>query len=219
MTEPEGTLFLHHHPITGFADERIFLLISHANAFEDGCDIDHTLKRYVAFTCAIGTLAPCCIPQHMVYGKQHNEKREQFMDDTDTLVALTADIVAAHVSNNSVSVADIGGLIGSVHASLAKLTATAEAEPAPPQEPAVSIRASIKPDYLVCLEDGAKVKMLKRYLSTHFGLTPDEYRAKWNLPKDYPMVAPNYAERRRELAMQIGLGKSGRGGRPAKAKG
>ena len=141
------------------------------------------------------------------------------MGDTHTLVALTADIVAAHVSNNSVSVADIGGLIGSVHASLAKLTATPEAESAPPQEPAVSIRASIKPDYLVCLEDGAKVKMLKRYLSTHFGLTPDDYRAKWNLPKDYPMVAPNYAARRRELAMKIGLGKTGRGGRPAKPKG
>ena len=141
------------------------------------------------------------------------------MNDTDTLVALTAEIVAAHVSNNSVTVADIGGLIGSVHASLAKLTTPDEPESAPPQEPAVSIRASIKPEYLVCLEDGAKVKMLKRYLSTHFGLTPDEYRAKWNLPKDYPMVAPNYAARRRELAMEIGLGKSRRGGRPAKAKG
>ena len=141
------------------------------------------------------------------------------MDDTDTLVALTADIVAAHVSNNSVSVADIGGLIGSVHASLAKLTMPAEPEPAPPQEPAVSIRASIKPDHLVCLEDGAKVKMLKGYIRRNFGLTPDEYRAKWGLPKDYPMVAPNYAARRSELAKEIGLGKSGRGGRPAKAKG
>lgn len=113
------------------------------------------------------------------------------MDDTDTLVALTADIVAAHVSNNSVSVVDIGGLISSVHASLAKLTTAAEAERAPPEEPAVTIQASVKPDHLVCLEDGAKVKMLKRYLSTRFGLTPDEYRAKWNLLKDYPMVAPN----------------------------
>ena len=137
------------------------------------------------------------------------------MNDTDTLVALTAEIVAAHVSNNSVTVADIGGLIGSVHASLAKLRATADAELAPPQEPAVSIRASIKPDYLVCLEDGAKVKMLKRYLSTHFGLTPDEYRAKWNLPKDYPMVAPNYAKARSELAKQMGLGQGGR--KPARA--
>lgn len=140
------------------------------------------------------------------------------MADTGGLIELTAYIVAAHVGNNNVSISDIAGLISSVHASLAGL-GEAEAEPAPPQEPAVSIRASIKPDYLVCLEDGAKVKMLKRYLSTHFGMTPDEYRAKWNLPKDYPMVAPNYAARRRELAMEIGLGKSGRGGRLAKPKG
>lgn len=140
------------------------------------------------------------------------------MESQKTLVTLTAEIVTAHVSNNSVSIADMCGLISSIHASLAKLSG-AEAESAPPQEPAVSIRASIKPEYLVCLEDGAKVKMLKRYLSTHFSMTPDEYRAKWNLPKDYPMVAPNYAARRRELAMEIGLGKSGRGGRRAKPKG
>ena len=127
------------------------------------------------------------------------------MADTESLIGLTADIVAAHVGNNNVSISDIAGLISSVHASLAGLS-EAEAVPAPPQEPAVSIRASIKPDYLVCLEDGAKVKMLKRYLSTHFGMTPDEYRAKWNLPKDYPMVAPAYAEARSNLAKKMGLG-------------
>lgn len=138
------------------------------------------------------------------------------MEDTDTLVALTADIVAAHVSNNSVSIADIATLIGSVHASLSGLAEAPEPEPQPEQKPAVSVRASIKPDYLVCLEDGKQVKMLKSYLRTNFNMTPEEYRAKWNLPKDYPMVSPNYAARRRELAMEIGLGKSGRGGRPKK---
>ncbi|ASR53165.1 MucR family transcriptional regulator [Blastomonas fulva] len=139
------------------------------------------------------------------------------MADTEMLVALTADIVAAHVRNNSVSVSDIAGLIGSVHASLSGLGQEAEPEPLPDQKPAVSIRASIKPDYLVCLEDGAKVKLLKGYLRKKFDMTPDEYRAKWNLPKDYPMVPPNYAERRRVLAKEIGLGKGGRGGRPKKA--
>jgi len=140
------------------------------------------------------------------------------MEDTDTLVALTADIVAAHVSNNSVSISDLVTLIGSVHASLSGLGEAPEPEPQPEQKPAVSVRASIKPDYLVCLEDGKQVKMLKSYLRTKFNMTPEEYRAKWNLPKDYPMVSPNYAARRRELAMQIGLGKNGRG-RPKKARG
>jgi predicted transcriptional regulator len=141
------------------------------------------------------------------------------MADTEALVTLTADIVAAHVSNNSVSISDVAGLIGSVHASLSGISNVAVPEVAPAQIAAVSIRASIKPDYLVCLEDGARLKMLKRYLRVNFGMTPDEYRAKWNLPNDYPMVSPNYAARRRELAMEIGLGKSGRGGRPKTAGG
>jgi predicted transcriptional regulator len=141
------------------------------------------------------------------------------MEDTDTLVALTADIVAAHVSNNSVSISDIAALIGSVHASLSGLAQDAEPEPQPEQKPAVSIRASIKPDYLVCLEDGKQVKMLKSYLRTNFNMTPEEYRAKWNLPRDYPMVSPNYAARRRELAKEIGLGKFGRGGGKKKPAG
>ena len=141
------------------------------------------------------------------------------MEDTDTLVALTAEIVAAHVSNNSVSIADIATLIGSVHASLSGLGEAPEPEPQPEQKPAVSVRASIKPDYLVCLEDGKQVKMLKSYLRTNFDMTPEEYRAKWNLPKDYPMVSPNYAARRRELAKEIGLGKFGRGGGKKKPAG
>ena len=133
------------------------------------------------------------------------------MENSETLVTLTADIVAAHVSNNSVAISDIPLVIRSVHEALAGLGT--KAQPAPePQQPAVSVRSSIKPDYIVCLEDGKKLKMMRRYLMTQFGMTPDDYRAKWNLPKDYPMVAPNYAEKRRELAKQIGLGSKGRGG-------
>lgn len=125
----------------------------------------------------------------------------------ETLITLTSDIVAAHVSNNSVAVSDLPLLINNVHEALAGLNSeTAEAEEVRP-EPAVSIRASIKPDYIVCLEDGKKLKMLKRHLMTHYSMTPDDYRARWGLPSDYPMVAPNYAEKRRELAKKIGLGR------------
>ena len=131
------------------------------------------------------------------------------MEDAETLVTLTADIVAAHVSNNSVAISDIPLVIRSVHEALAGLSSKMEPEPEP-QQPAVSVRSSVKPDYIVCLEDGKKLTMMRRYLMTNFGMTPEEYRAKWNLPKDYPMVAPNYAEKRRELAKQIGLGTKGR---------
>lgn len=124
---------------------------------------------------------------------------------TETLIALTADIVSAHVSNNSVAVSDLPLLIQNVHNALASL-GDEVVEPEVKQEPAVSIRASIKPDYIVCLEDGKKLKMLKRHLMTHYQMTPEQYRAKWNLPADYPMVAPNYAEQRRSLAKKIGLG-------------
>ena len=123
----------------------------------------------------------------------------------DTLLSLTADIVAAHVSNNSVAVNDLPNLIQNVHSALSGIAgASAAAEPKP--EPKVSIRASIKPDYIVCLEDGKKLKMLKRHLMTHYNMTPDQYRQKWGLSADYPMVAPNYAEQRRTLAKSIGLG-------------
>lgn len=127
-------------------------------------------------------------------------------DSTETLMTLTADIVAAHVSNNSVAVSDMPTLIANVHAALVGLSAHTPA-PEVRAEPAVSIRASIKPDYIVCLDDGKKLKMLKRHLMTHYGMTPDEYRAKWGLPSDYPMVSPNYAEQRRGLAIKIGLGR------------
>ena len=123
----------------------------------------------------------------------------------DTLLTLTADIVAAHVSNNSVAVNDLPNLIQNVHAALNGISSAASA-PEPKPEPKVSIRSSVKPDYLVCLEDGKKLKMLKRHLMTHYILTPEQYRQKWGLSADYPMVAPNYAEQRRTLAKSIGLG-------------
>jgi predicted transcriptional regulator len=123
----------------------------------------------------------------------------------DTLLTLTADIVAAHVSNNSVAVNDLPNLIQNVHGALSAISGSATAAE-PKLEPKVSIRSSIKPDYIVCLEDGKRLKMLKRHLMTHYNLTPDQYRQKWGLSADYPMVAPNYAEQRRALAKSIGLG-------------
>ncbi|WP_336970819.1 MucR family transcriptional regulator [Sphingobium aromaticiconvertens] len=138
------------------------------------------------------------------------------MSTDETLITLTADIVAAHVSNNSVAVNDLGTLIANVHAALSGLgepTAIAQVK----QEPAVSIRSSIKPDFIVCLEDGKKLKMLKRHLMTHYQMTPADYRAKWNLPADYPMVAPNYAQQRKELAVKIGLGRKPRATAPVEA--
>lgn len=123
----------------------------------------------------------------------------------DTLLTLTADIVAAHVSNNSVAVNDLPNLIQNVHGALTGIAGAASA-PEPRPEPKVSIRSSIKPDYIVCLEDGKRLKMLKRHLMTHYNMTPDQYRQKWGLSVDYPMVAPNYAEQRRALAKAIGLG-------------
>lgn len=127
-------------------------------------------------------------------------------DMRETLITLTSDIVAAHVSNNSVSVNDLPVLISNVYSALAGLEKPVSAEePAP--EPAVSIRASVKNDHIVCLEDGKKLKMLKRHLATRYNMTPEQYRARWNLPADYPMVAPAYAEKRRELAKKIGLGR------------
>ena len=127
-------------------------------------------------------------------------------DMNEMLITLTSDIVAAHLSNNSVAVNEVPSLISNVYGALAGLGQTAKVEEKMP-EPAVSVRSSIKPDYIVCLEDGKKLKMLKRHLMTHYNLTPEQYRARWNLPADYPMVAPNYAEKRRDLAKKIGLGR------------
>ena len=127
-------------------------------------------------------------------------------DMSETLITLTSDIVAAHVSNNSVSVGDLAALITNVYGALAGLGQSVAVVETPP-EPAVSIRSSVKPDHIVCLEDGKKLKMLKRHLMTHFNLTPDQYRARWNLPADYPMVAPNYSATRSKLAKDNGLGR------------
>ena len=129
----------------------------------------------------------------------------KFDHATETLITLTSDIVAAHVSNNSVAVDEVPTLIQNIYGALAGLGAT----PAPEEklEPPVSVRSSVKADHIVCLEDGKKMKMLKRHLMTDHGLTPAEYRARWGLPADYPMVAPDYAEKRRVLAKQIGLGR------------
>lgn len=128
------------------------------------------------------------------------------IDMRETLITLTSDIVAAHVSNNNVAVEDVPQLIASVFGALSGLGEEASAPKTLP-EPAVSIRTSVKKDHIVCLECGKKMKMLKRHLSTEHGMTPEEYRARWNLGPDYPLVAPNYADTRRDLAKKIGLGR------------
>lgn len=129
--------------------------------------------------------------------------------DKAELLALTSQIVSAHVGNNMVPVGDLPRVIEQVYSSLSALDGTAPAqEPRP--EPAVPIRASITPDYIVCLEDGKKLKMLKRHLKTAYDMTPEQYRERWGLAPDYPMVAPNYARQRSDLAKKIGLGTRGR---------
>jgi predicted transcriptional regulator len=125
----------------------------------------------------------------------------------DTFIQLTADIVSAHLSNNSVALEDIAGLIESVFAALSNAS-NPVAPAAANQEPAVSVRASVKPDYIVCLEDGMKLKTLKRHLRTSHDMTPADYRAKWNLPSDYPLVASSYSEKRREVSFATGLGRT-----------
>ena len=142
---------------------------------------------------------------------------EDTNDSNEMLITLTADIVAAHVSNNSVAVSDLPSLISNVHGALAGLSSGGSA-PEVALEPAVPVRSSVKRDYIVCLEDGKKLKMLKRHLMTHYGMTPDDYRAKWGLSADYPMVAPAYAEQRRDLAKAIGLGRAPGSGRKKKVK-
>lgn len=129
------------------------------------------------------------------------------MSDTDLdLISLTADVASAFVANNKVSSAEVPILIKSIHEALTSAGTPPATEDAV-QEPAVSVRSSVKHDYIVCLEDGKKLKMLKRYLRTNYNMTPEDYRAKWKLPRDYPMVAPAYVETRRSLAKTIGLGR------------
>ena len=127
--------------------------------------------------------------------------------ENEQLVQLTADIVAAHVANNNVAVGDVGNLVQRVYEALATLEKPAEAAQAAEKTPVVSVRASIKPEYIVCMECGAKQRMLKRHLMTAHGMSPDQYRTDYGLPREYPMVAPNYSEQRRSLAHAIGLGR------------
>jgi predicted transcriptional regulator len=133
-------------------------------------------------------------------------------DDQMNLLEMTAEIVASHVSNNAVAIDDLPSLIAKVHLALSGLGEGAP-PPAPSNrpQPAVPIKKSVMADHIVCLEDGKKLKMLKRHLRTSYNMTPDQYRERWGLPADYPMVAPNYARQRRDLAKQIGLGTGRRG--------
>jgi predicted transcriptional regulator len=125
-------------------------------------------------------------------------------------IELTAGIVSAYVSNNSVASGDIPSLINQIHAALLRVSSgTSDAQPEP-LKPAVSVKKSITPDYLICLEDGKKFKSLKRHLRTQYNMTPEQYRDKWGLAPDYPMVAPNYAQARSQLAKQMGLGQQRR---------
>ena len=123
-----------------------------------------------------------------------------------SLVTLTAEIVSAYVSKNAVSAVELTGLIGDVHAALSRATGQATAPLSEELKPAVAVKKSITSEYIVCLEDGKKFKSLKRHLRTHYNLSPEEYREKWDLPHDYPMVAPNYAAARSQLAKKMGLG-------------
>ncbi|KZB57163.1 transcriptional regulator [Thalassospira lucentensis] len=127
--------------------------------------------------------------------------------DRDELLQMTVDIVSAYVSNNAIASAQIPELISTIFNSLDDLREVETVEEEEPLKPAVPIRKSIGDDYIICLEDGKKLKMLKRHLRTTYNLTPEEYRAKWGLPSDYPMVAPNYAKQRSQFAKKIGLGR------------
>ena len=139
------------------------------------------------------------------------------MIENKDLIRLTADIVSAHVSNNMVPASDIPSLISAIYGAFTAL----DEDKTPAEEelkPAVSVRSSIKPDHIVCLEDGKKMTMLKRYLRTNYNMSPEDYRAKWGLPWDYPMVAPNYTAQRQELAKKIGLGRKTAEPQPLKTK-
>ena len=124
-------------------------------------------------------------------------------------IELTANIVSAYVGNHSVPASDIPALISQIHASLTRVSSGADLN-SEPLKPAVPVKKSITPEYLVCLEDGKKFKSLKRHLRTQYNMTPEQYREKWDLPMDYPMVAPNYAQARSALAKQMGLGQQRR---------
>jgi predicted transcriptional regulator len=144
-----------------------------------------------------------------------NGKKGNTIEMSDNLasanyIELAADIVSAYVSNNSVPSADLPSLINDVHLALVKVGGNASEAPAEAPKPAIPVKKSITPDYIVCLEDGKKFKSLKRHLRTQYNMTPEQYRERWGLPSDYPMVAPNYAKARSQLAKDMGLGQQRR---------
>ena len=145
-----------------------------------------------------------------------SQETEAVPSKTDELLKLASEIVAAYVSNNPIPASEVPAMIKTVHGTLGGLADASKSDSATTQKPAVSVKRSITPDYIVCLEDGKKLKMLKRYLRSTYGMTPEAYRAKWGLPPDYPMVAPNYAAQRSKFAKQIGLGRSSSSGRRGK---
>ena len=134
------------------------------------------------------------------------------MENRTDLVDMTADIVSAYVMHNPVAAQELPALIRTVHSTLREVAGGAHASTEIAQEPAVSVKKSVTPEYIICLEDGKKFKSLKRHLRTRYSMTPEEYRAKWGLPLDYPMVAPNYAKARSDLAKRMGLGLARRSG-------
>ncbi|MBT4012023.1 MAG: transcriptional regulator [Rhodospirillaceae bacterium] len=147
-----------------------------------------------------------------------SEENNQDNISKSELLRMSTNVIAAYLGNNQVPPVQISEVISTVHESLGRLNADGAENSGEPLKPAVPIRRSIQPDHIVCLEDGKKLKMLKRYLRTTYNLSPEEYRAKWSLPSDYPMVAPNYAKQRSEFAKKIGLGRTAtrRGGRKKK---
>lgn len=134
------------------------------------------------------------------------------MENQRDLVAMAAEIVSAYVSANQVDAQDLPALVRTVHSALLEVSGSGRTSLDVSQEPAVAIKKSVTPDYIICLEDGKKFKSLKRHLRTRYAMTPDEYRTKWGLPHDYPMVAPNYAKERSNLAKRMGLGHARKGG-------
>jgi predicted transcriptional regulator len=169
----------------------------------------------------LGRLGGCIHPkkQYLLVGRSYEYEGIPVMTDdfnkTDT-IELTVDVIAAYVSNNPVPVSELPSLIAQVHQSLAGLSTASETTPLEKLTPAVPIKKSVTPEYIVCLDDGKKFKSLKRHLKTTFGITPEEYRAKWNLPVDYPMVAPDYAAARSELAKKMGLGRKPKAAEPVR---
>jgi predicted transcriptional regulator len=139
------------------------------------------------------------------------DMNESPVKSADMLIELTADVVAAYVSNNPVPVSELPNLIADIHAALGRVGNAVEQAPVDKQKPAVNPKRSVHDDYIVCLEDGKKFKSLKRHLMTHYNLSPDQYREKWNLDSSYPMVAPNYAAARSQLAKKMGLGRKAKG--------